>query len=125
MVRDWPAVAAAIGARMREREISQRQLAERANVSVATIRELQHNYKPRRRSARTLQAISTALDWPPGRLEDVLQGTAAPGPGECNDVAGSGDASTIAAQLADMRAHLVKSIQILDTLSDRISDERR
>ena len=49
-------------------------LAAKSKVSPATIRELQYNKLPRRRHPRTLEAVSTALDWPADYLSDVLAG---------------------------------------------------
>ena len=61
MPEDWAAVAAAIDARVRELGWRQRELSERAKVSHAIVREIQHHVVERRRSARTLEALSTAL----------------------------------------------------------------
>lgn len=70
----WDAVAESVNARMAETRMTQMELASRSGVSLATIREIQHNHKPRRRHPRTLAAISQALDWPPDQLERVLRG---------------------------------------------------
>jgi len=59
---------------MREREISQQQLAKRSGVSPATIRLIQRHPGDHRHAARTLEAVSRALDWPPGYLDTVLTG---------------------------------------------------
>jgi transcriptional regulator with XRE-family HTH domain len=74
VVEDWAAVAGAITARMRELRMTQLDLAARAHVSPATIRELQNNRASRRRYPRTLAALSEALDWPAVRLQNVLLG---------------------------------------------------
>jgi transcriptional regulator with XRE-family HTH domain len=71
---DWAAVAAAIDTRVRELGWRQRELSERANVSHAIVREIQHHVVERRRSTRTLEALSTALGWPPSHLHSVLHG---------------------------------------------------
>lgn len=72
---DWAAVATAINQRMAEAHVTQMELASRSGVSLATIRELQHNRNPRpRRHPRTLSAISEALGWPPDHLERVRRG---------------------------------------------------
>ena len=73
-MQDWDGVAAAINARMAALRITQQDLAAKSDVSPATIRELQHNHRPRRRYGRTLSALSEALDWPAGHLDDVLNG---------------------------------------------------
>jgi transcriptional regulator with XRE-family HTH domain len=74
VVEDWAAVAGAITARMRELRLTQLDLAGRARVSPATIRELQNNRASRRRYPRTLAALSEALDWPADHLQNVLLG---------------------------------------------------
>lgn len=75
---DWAAVAKAMDRRLGELGMRQRDLAERAHVSQAIVRELQHNTKQRRRSARTLEALSVALGWHPGHLHAVLDGQELP-----------------------------------------------
>jgi transcriptional regulator with XRE-family HTH domain len=74
MASDWAAVAAAIQARLAELDMSQADLASRAGVAPETVRELRTNLKPRRRSPRTLTAISEALGWPGDHLSNVLRG---------------------------------------------------
>lgn len=72
MANDWAAVAEAINGRMAELGLRQRQLIERSRVSKAVVSELMRNVAPRRRSARTLEALSVALDWHPDHLAAVL-----------------------------------------------------
>jgi hypothetical protein len=79
---DWSAVAQAINNRMTELGISQRELVERSQLSKAIVREVQHNVVQRRRSARTLEALSIALDWHPGHLVAVLDRRTPPKVGE-------------------------------------------
>jgi hypothetical protein len=74
MPKDWDAVARAIDSRMRELDLTQTDLAVRADVAPETVRELRNNLKPRRRNPRTLAAVSEALGWPPGHLGAVLAG---------------------------------------------------
>lgn len=71
---DWAAVAAAVNARMGALRLTQLDLATRSGVSPATIREIQHNHRPRRRYGRTLAALSEALQWPAEYLDAVLAG---------------------------------------------------
>lgn len=82
MVEDWAAVARAISQRMSELGLNQRELIERSRVSKATVGELYHNSAQRRRSARTLEALATALEWHPRHLIAVLQGQRVPDLGE-------------------------------------------
>jgi transcriptional regulator with XRE-family HTH domain len=72
--KDWDAVAAAIQQRLAELDMTQAELANRAGVALMTVRELQHNLKPRRRNPRTLAAVSEALGWPAEHLSAVLAG---------------------------------------------------
>ena len=71
---NWAAVARAISDRVRELGWRQRELAERSHVSVAVVREIQRHTVERRRSRRTLEALSVALGWEPERLGQVLIG---------------------------------------------------
>ena len=73
---DWAAVARVISGRVRELGWRQRELAGRSHVSVAVVRELQLHTVERRRSPRTLQALSVALGWEPEHLDRVLKGRA-------------------------------------------------
>jgi DNA-binding Xre family transcriptional regulator len=79
---DWAAVANAIDTRLAELKWRQRELAERAQVSVAIVRELHRNTRQRRRSARTLEALSVALGWHPEHLDAVLHGRTPPQRGQ-------------------------------------------
>lgn len=82
MSEDWAAVAGAINQRMTALGLSQRELVARSQVSKATVREIQHNTVARRRSDRTLEALSLALDLHAGHLAAVLDGRRPPEPGE-------------------------------------------
>ena len=78
MTEDWLAVANAIKQRVNELGWRQRELAQRSHVSQAIVRELQHHTVERRRSARTLEALSVALGWHPQHLAAVLRGRTPP-----------------------------------------------
>ncbi|AHH94069.1 helix-turn-helix domain-containing protein [Kutzneria albida] len=82
MSADWAAVARAINQRLTELGLSQRELIARSHVSKAIVAEIQHNTVARRRSARTLEALSLALEWHPDHLAAVLSGHRPPEPGE-------------------------------------------
>ena len=71
---DWNSVAEAIRNRMAETRMTQMDVASRARLSLTTIRELQHNLSSRRRRPQTLAAVSDALGWPAGYLDQVLRG---------------------------------------------------
>lgn len=82
MAQDWAAVARAIDTRLAELNWRQRELAERAQVSVAIVRELHRNTAQRHRNARTLEALSVALGWHPEHLDAVLRGHTPPDRGQ-------------------------------------------
>jgi hypothetical protein len=79
---DWVAVATAINQRMAELDRGQGEVIERSRLAKATVGEIQNNTKQRRRSPRTLEALSRALDWHPGHLAAVLAGRTPPKVGE-------------------------------------------
>lgn len=74
---DGAAVAEAINARMQELGITQTDLSSKSGVSLATLREVQHNAVARQRRPRTLSALSSAFGWPPGHLHRVSRGIGA------------------------------------------------
>ena len=74
MIRDWQAVADAIDQRLRELDMSQLELIQQSGVAPMTVRELHKNSAQRRRSPRTLAALSTALGLPDSYLLDVSKG---------------------------------------------------
>jgi hypothetical protein len=111
---DWAAVARAITQRMAELELSQRELIERSGVSKATVGELARNAAQRRRGARTLEALSLALDWHPGHLRAVLTGRRIPAVGE--PAARSDD--DIPGRLAAIEHQLDKIAERLDAMDD-------
>lgn len=78
MTEDWAAVATAINQRMTELGLQQRELIERSRLSKAVVHEIRHNATQRRRSARTLEALATALAWHPEHLIAVLDGRKPP-----------------------------------------------
>jgi len=82
VAEDWEAVARAINQRMTELGFTQRELIHRSQVSKATVGELQRNTTQRRRSTRTLEALSIALEWNPDYLRALLTGRRAPEVGE-------------------------------------------
>lgn len=118
MAEDWSAVATAIKSRSRELGIRQRELAEKSQVSQAIIRELENHTVERRRSNRTLEALSIALDWHPGHLAAVLNGRKPLKPGQTGDTA----TDTILSRLEAIQDRLEDISERLDeALSDRRS----
>jgi transcriptional regulator with XRE-family HTH domain len=112
---DWAAVARAINERVNELGWRQHELAERAQVSQAIVRELQRNTVQRRRSARTLEALSVTLGWHPRHLAAVLHGRRPPAVGE---PAQAGDISDpVSARLAAIEDHLREIAERLDKMN--------
>jgi hypothetical protein len=117
---DWSAVAKAINERMTALGLRQGELVQRAQVSKAIVRELQHNVVQRRRSTRTLEALSVALGWHPRHLSAVLHGRKPPEPGDPLDDEGEATPARLAAiedrlteiaqQLEQLNANLTKVV---------------
>jgi hypothetical protein len=109
---NWAAVARAISDRVRELGWRQRELAERSHVSVAVVREIQRHTVERRRSPRTLEALSVALGWEPERLDRVLKADAhqAGGPTGADGAALWSRLDSLESRLAEA-AHLVTELR--------------
>ena len=114
MAKDWDAVAAAIRARLAEIDMTQADLAARAGVALMTVRELQHNLKPRRRNPRTLAAVSEALGWPADHLARVLDG---------RPVSNVDAGDPVLAELDAVKADLHAIVQRLDAIERRLGPE--
>jgi hypothetical protein len=82
MTQDWAAVARAVNQRMTELGVSPARLIIRSGLSKQVVFELQHNSVQRRRSARTLEALSVGLEWHPHHLTAVLEHRKPPPVGE-------------------------------------------
>jgi DNA-binding Xre family transcriptional regulator len=78
MTKEWAAVATALNYRMTELGMRQNELITRARVSKSAVHEIRHNTTQRRRNARTLEALSVALDWHPHHLAAILEGHSPP-----------------------------------------------
>lgn len=117
MTEDWAAVAKAINQRVNELGWRQRELAERSHVSQAIVREIQHHTVERRRSARTLEALSVAVGWQPQHLMAVLHGQTPPEPDET--AAPSGE--TVWSRLDALEDRLVEITSRLDELKTDIA----
>lgn len=114
MSKDWDAVATAIKNRLAELDMTQAELAARAGVALMTVRELQHNLKPRRRNPRTLAAVSEALGWPSDQIARILDREHPPGP-DAND--------PVVAELDALKADLVSVLRRLDAIERRLGIE--
>ncbi len=113
MTEDWAAVARAINQRMTELGLRQRELIERSRVSKTAVREIQHNTAQRRRSARTLEALSVALAWHPQHLAAVLEGRRPPQVGD-----------PVVVSDHDVPGHLASIERRLNEIADRLDDVR-
>jgi transcriptional regulator with XRE-family HTH domain len=113
---DWLAVGKAIATRLDELGMTQLDLAAKSKVSPATIRELQYNKLPRRRHPRTLEAISTALEWPADYLNDVVTGGKPKLHDDESDDPVLGALDDIHGQLREIRARLAD-------VEQRLADE--
>ena len=96
---NWAAVAEAIRTRIADLGITQKELVTRSGVSESTIRQLQNNYGPRKRSRHTLEDLSKGLDWPAHYLGRVLDESKA-------GVPASADHS-LQAEVADLRSQVI------------------
>ena len=114
MSEGWAAVAKAINERVTELGWRQRELAERSHVSQAIVRELQHHTVERRRSARTLEALSVALGMHPQHLDAVLHGRMPPHPDEP-----ANDGGELSSRLDALEYRLS---EIIERLNDMQSD---
>ncbi|MGI8309416.1 helix-turn-helix domain-containing protein [Saccharopolyspora hattusasensis] len=103
MAKDWRAVATAINTRMEQLELTQQEVANRAGVALHTVRELQHNLVERKRTARTLEAMSEALGLPRQHLAAVLDGRTPPATSGSSESSGLDD---LYAKLADITQRL-------------------
>lgn len=112
--KDWDAVSRAIQTRLAELDMTQAELASRAGVALMTVRELQHNLKPRRRNPRTLATVSEALGWPSDHLSEVLRGKRPDDP-DAQD--------PILSQLDTIRQELDSITQRLDAIEHRLADD--
>jgi transcriptional regulator with XRE-family HTH domain len=114
---DWAAVANAIKERVNELGWRQRELAQRSHVSQAIVRELQHHTVERRRSARTLEALSVALGWHPQHLAAVLRGRTPPELGEPI----SGNGRTVSSRLDAIDERLSEITDLLHEMNANLA----
>jgi transcriptional regulator with XRE-family HTH domain len=122
---NWAAVARAISDRVRELGWRQRELAERSHVSVAVVREIQRHTVERRRSPRTLEALSAALGWEPEHLDRVLKGRAQqPGGHTASDSAALWSRlDSLESRLAEISKLLTELRSDIATVIDHVCDD--
>jgi transcriptional regulator with XRE-family HTH domain len=123
---DWSSVSKALNERLTELGLNQRELAERANIALSIVRELRNNTVQRRRSGRTLEALSVALGWHPRHLAAVLLGHTPPAPDDPVDLAGDGVPARLTAiedQLGQINRRLDELNANLSTVIERANRE--
>jgi len=113
---NWAAVARAISDRVRELGWRQRELAERSHVSVAVVREIQRHTVERRRSPRTLEALSVALGWEPEHLDRVLKGRAQQAGGHQ-----TADSAALWSRLDSLELQLAELVKLVTELRSDIA----
>lgn len=119
MSEDWLAVAKAINERLTELGLNQRELAARSHIALSIVREIRNNTVQRRRSGRTLEALSVALGWHPRHLAAVLLGHTPPAPTDPIDYAGDG----VQARLAAIEDQLHKITKHLDEIHHALREK--
>ena len=97
-MNEWAAVASAVNDRMHERGLTQRELAERSGVSVATLRKIQHG-TPQARSRSTLANVSRAL----GFRDDYLWRITMDAPAAAHGPADTSAIDDLRSDLAELR----------------------
>lgn len=112
---NWSAVAEAIEMRMKRSGESQKQVADRAGVSVSTLRELQRGRSDRQWTSVTLGNVSEGLGWPRGHLYSIARGEIPPDAGW--EEKPQGDDDQVVTELRAIREHLARIDQHLDRLS--------
>ena len=100
----WADVAKVVNDRMEERGITQRELAERSGVSVATLRKIQGG-REQQRTRATLANVSRALGFTDDYLWRVSQGDTPDSTGTDNGL------SQVRADLAD----LARRVEVLES----------
>jgi|SRR5882757_2688454 len=130
MTEDWAAVAKAINRRMIELDLRQPELIERSGLSKATVYEVKYNVTQRQRNARTLEALSVALEWHPHHLTAVLEHRTPPKVGNpvvtfirsAHDVPGRlATIERLLRENSDQLAHIEAILDKLDQLSTDLS----
>lgn len=102
MNEDWAAVGQAISRRLDERGMTMTDLANQAEVSLTTVRELVHVLNARRRNPRTLARISKTLGWPDDHLVQVLR-NADQGEGDTESEPSSSQFEALRQELQELR----------------------
>jgi transcriptional regulator with XRE-family HTH domain len=110
LVGDSAAVAKVVNDRMQERGITQRVLAERSGISVATLRKIQHGVD-QDRNRSTFASISRALGLP----EDLLWRVWSQG-------AAGAESDSEAATVEELRREVAELRQRVSAIETRLGD---
>ncbi|MEH6373649.1 helix-turn-helix transcriptional regulator [Streptomyces sp. KLMMK] len=76
----WQRLGTALRQERERQGLSQQQLADRANVSVGSVKNAEKGVAPKGRRPYTLTNIADALKWAPSCIDDILSGGPAPAP---------------------------------------------
>lgn len=140
MSTDWDAasVAKVVSERMAKLGVKQKALAERAGLSPATLRAIQHSYKKHRPTADTLERLSTGLGFAPGYLQAVAEGRQQPAaddvsrdpqPTESGDAESKFTLEMLAGHLSKLDAieknlnNVITAVREIDRKLDRIAPD--
>ncbi|MFG2873335.1 helix-turn-helix domain-containing protein [Streptomyces sp. NPDC048338] len=75
----WARLGHALRAAREHRGLTQAELGALADVSARSVQDAEAGTVPKARMPYTLGRIASALEWPPGSIEDVLGGGGVPG----------------------------------------------
>ena len=75
----WARLGNALRAAREHRGLTQAELGEQAGVSSRSVQDAEAGTVPKARMPYTVGRIASALEWPPGSIEDVLGGGVVPG----------------------------------------------
>lgn len=74
---DWARLGRALRADRHHLGLSQQELGEQAGTSGRSVQEAEAGKVPKARMPYTVPAIARTLGWPAGKVEEILNGTAA------------------------------------------------
>lgn len=75
----WARLGAALARARQAKGLTQEEVAERADCSIASVQSAESGRVPKARMPYTVTQVATALGWPAGTVEAVLDGADPPG----------------------------------------------